>query len=77
MQVLSLGAGFDTRWHRHLYKRARISAFVEVDLPIVAEKKIKVLENFPATKDGRYRMVKADVRNICQMQNIISQLSRE
>lgn len=60
MQIVVLGAGYDTRWLRQLCREPKIRLFIEVDFAEVMDRKRSVLKRF-LDEDSRYVLLEHDL----------------
>lgn len=60
VQVVVLGAGYDTRWLRQLYKDPQIELFIEIDLAEVIDRKRRALGRF-LDEDPRHVLLEHDL----------------
>lgn len=74
VQIISLGAGFDTRPF-HTFYREHVSSYVEFDFGDVVRRKKEGLENngfeYPEGIDGYYKMYGVDLENIQELKKIV------
>lgn len=61
MQIVVLGAGFDTRWHRLHDRLSHVSRYVELDFADVVRKKIDALGGTGPSRDPRYSLIPFDL----------------
>lgn len=61
LQIVVLGAGFDTRWHRLHNRLAAVHRYVEVDFEEVVEAKNDLLGATPPHRDPRYSLLACDL----------------
>jgi hypothetical protein len=60
-QIITLGAGFDTRWHRLYQQLSTVIRYREIDLPQVVRRKQRILGGTTPSQDSRYKMIAADL----------------
>lgn len=62
MQVVVLGAGYDTRWYRLYPQLGSVALYIEVDFPMVLSKKSKLLPPPPGPETiSRYKTLGFDL----------------
>ncbi|PJF18506.1 Leucine carboxyl methyltransferase [Paramicrosporidium saccamoebae] len=61
VQVVTLGAGFDTRWHRLYDQLANVTRYLEIDFREVVHKKQRILGQQMPSQDPRYAMAAFDM----------------
>lgn len=67
VQVVSLGAGFDTRWHRLYGQLGNIARYLEIDFEEVVHKKRKILAQQTPAQDSRYSIAAFDMEQDADM----------
>lgn len=70
MQIVVLGAGFDTRWHRLYSQLNSVSRYLEIDFPEIVRKKLRTLSKVNFFNDSRYSMSSNDLV-MCNLDSIL------
>lgn len=71
-QVVVLGAGFDTRWHRLFAREAAIVRYVEVDFAEILARKGEALVGAASACDPRYVALPVDLaRPFCEISSVL------